>query len=285
MQSVAAGQSLTAQATPQRWPAQYPQEGITMRIRSIRGLSVLTASVAVSAALGLAGATAASASTHHIKPHATTVCNNSSMPCTNISNLLLNQNNGPAFIQNATTKGVSAGSLYKGRIVNLRQASDTRTNEDFVIRLVGFTDQLCGTGGVNSLDPTSYACLNYPDYPVYQGQFAPNSNESGFCVGAISATEGFKIRLERCGTPRTFFVADLGASITFTFPGGAPGVLVYFPLEFAADTSASNPLVLTLNPNSKNPSNLLTLQQENFSGGSVPDRQMFTLTFPVGFTI
>ena len=258
-----------------------------MRNRSIRGLYVLAASVAVSSALGLAGATAASAGVH-AHPHATTVCdNNPNTPflrCTNISSLLLNQNNGPAFIQNATQKGVAAGSLYKNRIINLRQASNTRTNEDFIIRQVSDLGHLCGTGGVNSLDPTSYACLNYPDYPVFQGQFAPNSNESGFCVGAISATEGFKVRLRRCGTPQTFWVADLAASITVTFPGGHPGALLYFPLEFAADTSATNPLVLTLNPNSKNPSNLLTLQQENFSGGSVPDRQMWTLTLPVGFT-
>ncbi|MEP7025943.1 MAG: hypothetical protein ABJB47_19525, partial [Actinomycetota bacterium] len=144
--------------------------------------------------------------------------------------------------------------------------------------------QLCGTGGVNSIDPTSYACLRYPSfYPVYQGQFAPNSNESGYCVGALSATLGFKARLERCGSPKSFWVADLKASITVTLPDlVAP--LVYFPLEFAADTSATNPLVLTLNPNSTRPKNLLTLQQENLSGGTVPDRQMFTLTDPVGFT-
>jgi hypothetical protein len=255
-----------------------------MRNRSTRGLYVLAASVAVSSALGLAGATAASASTH-VRPHATTVCDNNpnAQRCTNISSLLLNQGNGPAYIQNATNKGAAPGNQFKGRIINLRQASDTRTNEDFIIGFVGFTDQLCGTGGVNSLDPTSYACLNYPSYPVYEGQFAPNSNVSGYCVGAISATEGFKSRLERCGTPRTFWVADLAASITFTLPGGPP--LVYFPLEFAADTSATHPLVLTLNPNSKNPANLLTLQQENFSGGTVPDRQMWTLTRPVGFTI
>ena len=255
-----------------------------MRKRSTKGLYVLAASVAVSSALGLAGATAVSASTH-VKPHATTVCDNNPGPskCLNISSLLLNQNNGPAFILNATNKGVTPGSQFRNRILNLRQASNTRVNEDFIIRFVGTTKQLCGTGGVNSLDPTSYACLNYPDYPVFQPQFAPNGNESGYCAGAISATEGFKARLRRCGTPQTFWVADLGASITVTFPGGPP--LVYFPLEFAADTSATNPLVLTLNPNSRNPSNLLTLQQENFSGGSVPDRQMFTLTRPVGFTI
>ena len=255
-----------------------------MRNRSIRGLYVLAASIAVSSALGLAGATAASAAVH---PHATTVCDNNpgtvSPACTNISNLLLNQDNAPQFIQNATQKGVKAPSLYQNRIVNLRQASNTRTNEDFIIRFVGTLGQLCGTGGVNSIDPTSYACLNYPSfYPVYQGQFAPNSNESGFCVGAISATEGFKVRLERCGSPRTFWVADLAADIQITLPGIKPLVLVYFPLEFAADTSASNPLVMTLNPNSTSPKNLLTLQQENFSGGKVPDRQMFTLTGPAG---
>jgi hypothetical protein len=261
-----------------------------MRIRSIRGLYVLAASVAVSSALGLAGATAASAGVH-VRPHATTVCDNNpgtvSPRCTNISNLMLNQGNGPVFIQNATQKGVKAGSLYQNRIVNLRQASNTRTNEDFIIRQVSDIGHLCGTGGVNSLDPTSYACLNYPDfYPVFQGQFAPNSNETGFCVGAISATEGFKVRLERCGTPRTFWVGDIAASVQVTIVfNNAPFLLFYFPLEFSADTSASNPLVMTLNPNSKNPSNLLTLQQENFSGGLVPDRQMFTLTYPTGFIV
>lgn len=252
-----------------------------MRI-SPRGIAAVAVPV-LAGALTLAVAGGASATVH---PHATTVCDNSAIECTNISSLLLNQNNGPVFIQNATSKGAAAGQQFRGRIVNLRQASDSRTNEDFEIRYVGNLGQLCGTGGVNSIDPTSYACLAYPSfYPVYQGQFAPNSDESGFCVGAISATEGFKARLERCGSPQTFWVGDLGASITFTFPGGHPSVLVYFPLEFAADHAASNPLVLTLNPNSKNPANLLTLQQENFQGGSVPDRQMFTLTEPAGITI
>jgi hypothetical protein len=257
-----------------------------MRNRSIKGLTVLAASVAVSTALGLAGATAASAATH-AKPHATTVCNNSSIPCHNISSLLLNQNNGPDYVQNATSLG-AVGGTDQGRKVNLRQASDTRINEDFEVRFVGTVGQLCERGGVNGLDPTSYACLVYDfsggsDYPVFQGQFSPDSNESGFCVGALSATLGFKVRLERCGSPKSFWVGDLAASITITVP--APfQPLVYFPLEFAADTSASNPLVLTVNPNTTHPTNELFINQENFSGGQVPDRQMFTLTDPAGFT-
>jgi hypothetical protein len=121
-----------------------------MRIRSIKGLSVLAASVAVSSALGLAGATAAAASAHAVKPNATTVCNNSSNPCTNISNLLLNQGNGPDFVQNATGLG-AVGGTDQGRKINLRQASDTRINEDFIVKLVGNLGQLCGQQRVRLL--------------------------------------------------------------------------------------------------------------------------------------
>jgi hypothetical protein len=253
-----------------------------MRTRSVCVLATL---VAVSSTVGLAGATAASASTPRFRPAETTVCNNSTMPCTNISNLMLNQGNGPDFIQNASGWGVVPPSLYQGRKINLRQASDTRVNEDFIITKAGTLGQLCGASGANALDPTSYACLNFaPTYPVYQGQFAPDGNESGFCVGAMSATLGFKARLERCGSPRSFWIADLAVQVTVTVPG-RDKPLVYFPLEFAADTSLSNPLVLTLKPGTTGPANELFLEQENLSGGQVPDSQLFTLTDPVGPTV
>ena len=252
-----------------------------MRTRSV---CVLVTLVAVSN-VGLAGATAASASTPRFKPAETIVCNNSTMPCTNISNLMLNQGNGPDFIQNASGWGVVPPSLYQGRKINLRQASNTRVNEDFIITKAGTLGQLCGASGANALDPTSYACLNFaPTYPVYQGQFAPNGIESGFCVGAMSATLGYKARLERCGSPRSFWIADLAAQVTVTVPG-RDKPLVYFPLEFAADTSLSNPLVLTLKPGTTGPANELFLEQENFAGGQVPDSQLFTLTDPVGPTV
>ena len=54
---------------------------------------------------------------------------------------------------------------------------------------------------------------------VYQAQFAPDGNESGYCVGAMSATLGFKIRLERCGSPRSFWIPDLQSGIVVTKPG------------------------------------------------------------------
>jgi hypothetical protein len=40
--------------------------------------------------------------------------------------------------------------------------------------------------------------------------------------------------------------------------------------------------VLTLKQGTTGPANELFLEQENFSGGQVPDSQLFTLTDPVG---
>jgi hypothetical protein len=245
---------------------------------------LLAAVTAAALSLGVFGATAATAT---VKPRDTTVCGETAQPCTNISNLLLNQGNGPDFVQNATT-GQATDAAGDGRRVNLRQFSDTRINEDFIIHLVGTVGQLCELTGANSLDPTSYACLVYDrfggsDYPVYQAEFAPDSNVTGACVGAMSATAGFRVRLERCGSPRTFWVGDLASTITITLPSPF-GLLVYFPLEYAADTSASNPLSLTLNPNSTGVKNGLFLEPQNFSGGHAPDSEMFTLTGPTGLT-
>ena len=53
-------------------------------------------------------------------------------------------------------------------------------------------------------------------------------------------------------------------------------------MAISGPAALTNPLVLTLNPNTRSPANELFLQQENLSGGQVPDRQMFTLTDPVG---
>lgn len=241
---------------------------------------------------GVAGVALSNPALATAKPKATTVCFNNPAPqqCLDFSNLLLNQDNAPQFVLNATT-----GQASIGRRLNLRQASDTRTNEDFIPHMVGTLEQLCPNlnpgapiGGVNALDPTSYACLhmNVID-PVYQLNFAPDSNETGQCVGALAATEGFKLRLVRCGDPRSFWVIDLTDSSkeTITRPGGFPAILEYAPAEFAADRSASNPLVATFVPDSTNPVNKIILSQENQSGGHVIDRQMWTITGPAGLPV
>lgn len=239
-----------------------------------------TAALALSVSAGFAGLALSSApaiASTHVNPHATVVCTTSDPACTNISNLMLNGDNEPTAVLNATT-----GQAAIGRRLNLRQFSNTRTNEDFSIKFVGTLGELCPNfvhpvPGQNSLDPTSYACLHYSwFYPVYQGNFAPDSNETGQCVGALAATDGFKLRLVRCGDPRSFWVADLAAQIVKTTPDS--NTLYYAPLEFAADHAASNPLVATFVPDSKNPVNKVVLHQENFTGSGVQDRQMWTLT-------
>ena len=288
-----------------------------MRIRMKHGL----AAMAVPAmALGLFATTGGQAlAAGHVTPSATTVCNNSTNPCTNISSLLLNQGNAPSYIQNVVSSstggggggyggggggcgffcGIGGGGGFggfgghsvrpsvpgvpsvAGSRINLAPASDTATSEDFIITRVGTLGQLCGSG-VNAIDPTGYACLNYgTNYPVYQAQYAPNSTESGYCVGAATVAQGQAATLQKCGSPKTFFIGDLASDITVTLPGPFQP-LIYFPLEAAADTSATNALVLTLNTNSSNPSNGLFLQQENRSGGKVIQAQMFTLSGPPG---
>jgi hypothetical protein len=252
-----------------------------MHLRIKRGLATLAVPT-IAAGLLAAGSPAIAAS--HLRPAETTVCNNSTLPCTNVSNLLLNQGNyRPDFILHATTVG-GTNAHPADRKLNLSQASDSLSSEDFTIRFIGTVSQLCGLHGANGLDPTSYACLTFSgSFPVIQQEFSPDSNASGYCVGAASVAQGQPARLEKCGSPRTFFVADLTASITVTVP--APfQPLVYFPLEYAADTSASSPLVLTLHTRSSDPADGLFLEQEKASGGRVPDSQMFTLTDPVGFT-
>lgn len=253
-------------------------------------IAALAASAAVVAS-GAFGMTAASAGTHNVKPHATNVCNNNSgSPCLDLSSLLFDQGNAPQLIQNASSLG-SVGGGFQGRKINLRQRSDSRSNEDFIMREVGTIGELCGNPGVNGIDPSNYVCLNYDNhltgsnFPVFQAKFAPDSNVSGFCVGTFgtNAQEGYKARLERCGQPTTFWVPDLFSDITITLPGF--GAQIYAPLVNASDTFASNPLALTVNPNSTRPGNQLTVQQENFQGGKVPDRQMFTITGPPGFRL
>ena len=118
--------------------------------------------------------------------------------------------------------------------------------------------QLCGNPGVNTIDPSSYSCLNLsPFAPVFQAELTPNSNPTGFCAGAFAPVAGFRIRLFPCGTARTFFVEDINGLDPGEGPTGNYVALVYAP-----DTSASNPLVVAVQEFSKHPAFQIVLQRE-----------------------
>ena len=203
-------------------------------------LSIKVAAMVAAAGmlLGPAGATVAWASAPYGRSNATIVCGEE---CLDLSGNLL----GPAFIQNASRLGGVAGT-DQGRKVNLRRGGDARTNEDFVFRADGFVRQFCGTAKGDLFSPTSYQCLHYRFLPVFEANFAPDSNESGYCAGVLAATQGAKVRLEPCGaSARTLWIGDVRNlcgpvtvpdSTTATLPAGIP------PSGPAAGPLAAGPL-------------------------------------------
>ena len=122
---------------------------------------------------------------------------------------------------------------------------------------VGFLGQFCPNDGGNGQIPaTSYACINYPPFwDVFQAKFAPDSNESGLCVGVTGAASASESSLVSCRgvTGHTFWVGDAANGL-----GGdcrVPGN--YCPWVNGADQSTADPLALTLNGSSRHPANVL----------------------------
>src|SRR6266542_2769072 len=242
-----------------------PQEGTTMRNRFTRGLCVVAASAAIASSLGLAAAGAASASPGpHVTKNATTVCGSF---CVDISNAALDNTGPGAFIMNAV--GGATGTS-----INLRRASNAKVNEDFTAGFVGFLGQFCDNDGGHGLDGTSYVCVTYPPFwDVFEADFAPNSNETGLCVGLAKPGVAQRLSLQSCGaTTRTLFVGDRahGLGGDCRIPGN------YCPWIAASDTFVTHPLAAKVNVSSKHPLNVLRVDRENLSGGVVSDNQQFT---------
>jgi hypothetical protein len=211
---------------------------------------ILTLAAAGAASLGLALAVPAGATTH---PNATSVCG---AGCDDVSGELL----GPSFILNATNLGGTGP--FQGRKINLRAGSNSAPNEDFDIDVVGVLHQFCtASGGDGEIAATSYACLTLlpltPSAPVFEANFTPNSIASQFCAGALAPTAGFKLRLERCGSVRTYFVEDL--------PDADFDAFTYVPLIYAADTRGSHPLVVTVREFGR-PAHQVVLEPLNLTG-------------------
>ena len=233
-----------------------------MRNRFTRGLCVLAASAAITTTLGLSAAGAASASSNPGIKNATTVCGGL---CLDLSNEQLGMNS----IQNA--HGGSAGTS-----INLRRQGNLKVNEDFMVNFVGFLGEFCANDGGNGEIPsTSYACINYPIFwDVFQNRFAPDSNPTGQCIGVTAASVSQRVSLVPCRgvDGSTFWVGDGINSLG----GDCRTTGTYCPWVNGADQSTSDPLVLTVNTGSKHPTNVLRVDPELGSGGSIPDIQQFT---------
>jgi hypothetical protein len=236
-----------------------------MRIPNRIWLALTGAATIATLAVPVLTAQASQAATHNAKPNATTVCGTN---CQDISGKLL----GPNFILNVTNKGALPHARFAHRLVNMRNASDQATNEDFRVRQVGTTDDFCTVHGGNGQIPdTAYVCVHLPNYsPVFQAEFSPNSVDSNYCAGALAPTNGFKIRLLLCGTARTFFVEDTDTVV----PGGPTGS--YVGIILATDTRTSDPLVPTASEFSGSPSHQVFLSREHHTAGTLVAGQLVT---------
>jgi len=222
----------------------------------------LAATGLAAAALSLAGMAGASASSHPTK-NATLVCG---FNCFNLSNLQLDATGTGSFIQNAV--GGATGTS-----VNLRAAGVNKSNEDFQAAFNTTVGIACSEG---FLAPTSIFCLNpliFSGDAVIEANFAPDSNQTGLCVGNVAANVAGRVALIPCGaSPKTTWVFD-----TANFSVFRHGHL-YAGWLNGADTNFSHPLALTVNPSSKTPKNVLRTDEENLSASFLPDTQLFTFT-------
>jgi hypothetical protein len=266
-----------------------------MRNRFGRALCGLAAGVAVTTAIGMTGAGAASAAIHHAKPNATAGCADN---CFDLSSYEL----GYDAIQNAYVPGDTGTGGKVGQKVTLKFASNSHPNEDFTDyaafngTLETVADFCDAWPAPQSFNPLSYVCQNYYADYVYEASWSPFGNESGLCVGvARGAVDNENVTLQNCGaSDNTLWIGD--AALGFgteetTAPSARPDITgitaedcvtpdegYYCPWVNGGDTNFSHPLVLTVNAGSSNPANQLLVQRENLlTGGVVRDNQEFTL--------
>jgi hypothetical protein len=245
---------------PRERPGATHGKGITLHA------SIKRAAVAFGAAALCLGtvASAASASTHpHATRNTTVVCGNN---CYNLSNEFLDNGQPGSYVQNAVQGGLGG--------FNMRRAGNARTNEDFTPNLTGFVFQYCD----NVLNPfgifssSGYVCTHYLFAPVFQAEVSPDGTQNGGCIGVATAGVSERTSDQPCGRSlaRTLWIGDWTQSVS-------PPAGTYLPWINGADAALSNPLVLTVNPNSHHPANVLRVNEELLTGGIVRDTQQFAL--------
>lgn len=242
-----------------------------MRKRFTRAFYAVSAAAAVTASLSL-GAGAASAGTHATK--GTEACG---FNCINFFSKAL----GPHVTENAFVPGDTGSGGKVGQKINLHLFSNTRPNGDFTPDIIAHVSSLCGS----LFASTSYVCMHFPNFWVFEFNWSPFGNQSGLCVGvAVAQLAGQNVTLQPCGaSTRTLWIADrahgtngdcrIGFPPFFHFPNFCPWIN-------GSDTQFSHPLVLTLDTGTSHPTNQLFVRRQNLlTNGQSPDNQEFTFFF------
>lgn len=259
-----------------------------MRNRFTRALYAAAAIGVASAGITLSVGTASAAT------HDTNSCGDQCMS-------LFSQQLGSSVTQNAYVPGDLGTGGKIGQKVNLHLDGNFRPNGDFVPDISGFVFQFCGFLANDYFSPTSYVCLHYPFFSVFEVTWSPfGNNTSNLCVGAKSPTfSGENVTLQSCGTsPNTLWIADRansthgldcrdpvdnpngvpGSNGTLPVPAGDP-TINFCPWINGSDPNTSQPLVLTLNTGTHNPTNQLFLAREQLFGGVAKSTQQFAFYF------
>jgi hypothetical protein len=229
--------------------------------------------VALSAATGLVlmGASAAQASAGHSRPNVTPACG---YTCFALSSEVL----GTGTVQNAYIFGDTGVGGKVGKQLNLKFASNSHPNEDFSAGDIGTVGDFCSAWPApQSFNPTSYVCIHYKFFQVYESNWSPFGNQSGLCAGVASAVNGENVTLRNCGaSDNTLWIADRANGT-----GGDCRVTGdYCPWINGADTNFSHPLVLTVDVGTVHPANQLKVERLNLlTGGVGRDNQEFTISY------
>jgi hypothetical protein len=248
-----------------------------MRKRFTLAFYAMSATAMVTMGLGLT-ATTANATTHTKKD--TVACGSA---CISIFSDQL----GSSTTMNAFVPGDTGAGGKIGQKVNMHVAGNFRPNGDFVPSVIGQVFQFCGFFANDFFSPTSYVCLHYPFFEVFEAEWSPNGNSTGLCAGvAVAGVNNESVTLRPCGSSsKTLWIADRtngtgGDCRTAAVPPvPAGGTANFCPWVNASDTSFSDPLVLTLNTGTQNPTNQLMISRELLVGGIARTNQLFSFFF------
>lgn len=249
-----------------------------MRKRFTRAFYAVSAAAVITASLGLS-AGVASAGTHGKKD--TIACGSNCVS-------LFSDQLGSGVTMNAFVAGDTGVGGRTGTPVNMHIAGNFRPNGDFTESTSGFVFQFCGFNANDFFSPTSFVCTHYALSVVSEFNWSPFGNQSGLCAGVRSAVSGTMVTLRPCGvTATTLWIADQKHStngtdcLIATTPPVSPGdpSVNFCPLINGGDTNFSQPLVLTLDIGTRNPTNQLKLERELLVGSVARSNQQFAFYF------
>jgi len=250
-----------------------------MRKRFTKALYAVSAAAMITAGLGLSAGTAGAA-THAKKD---------TIACGSLCISIFSDQLGSGVTMNAYVPGDTGVGGRTGQKINMHYAANYRPNGDFMPSVSGVVLQYCGFLANDFFSPTSYVCQHYPFFDVFEFNWAPFGNQSGWCAGVARAgVNNESVTLQPCGaSANTVWILDRANSTQGTdcrvaqTPPVSPGdpTVNFCPLINGGDTNFSQPLVMTLNAGTTNPTNQLMVSRELLQGSVARSNQQFAYFF------